>query len=56
MLARDAPHDETLVESCTSGHRFRSGLMCSDLDRVVSGLRSLAQRSADFAQPLSMIA
>jgi hypothetical protein len=35
MLARNAPHDETLVESRTGGHRFRSGLMCSDLDRVV---------------------
>ena len=35
MLARNAPHDETLVESRTGGHRFRSGLMCGDLYRVV---------------------
>jgi hypothetical protein len=35
MLARDAPHDETFVESRTSRHRSRQGLMRSELDRVV---------------------
>lgn len=33
--ARDAPHDEILVESCTSRHRLQSGLLCSGISSVL---------------------
>jgi hypothetical protein len=29
--ARDAPHDEILVESCTSRHGLRSGVLWASL-------------------------
>jgi hypothetical protein len=44
VAARDAPHDEILVESCTSRHRFQSGLLLWCLCMIHSQMRSLAQQ------------